>query len=101
MGIVVGVSKVDFNRLRAVSGAAQQHGSVYLNIAAAAGLGRLDPRQPLVAQLSGMLSRAEAPIWMDSSTTAQCAAIASAVGANAALARLTGSRAVERVPGPH
>ena len=100
MGILARDSKVDLSRLRAVSGAAQQHGSVYLNIAAAARLGRLDPRQPLVAQLSGMLSRAEAPIWMDSSTTAQCAAIASAVGGNDALARLTGSRAFERFTGP-
>jgi len=47
-----------------------------------------------------MLSRADAPIWMDASTTAQCAAIAGAVGGNEVLARLTGSRAFERFTGP-
>src|SRR5439155_15596342 len=100
MGILVRDSRLDLSRLRAVSGAAQQHGSVYLNGAATAGLARLDPRQPLVGELRGMLSRAEAPIWMDSSTTAQCAAIAGAVGGAEALARLTGSRAFERFTGP-
>src|SRR5439155_119539 len=79
MGILARDSRLDLRELRAVSGAAQQHGSVYLNGAATAGLARLDPRQPLAPQLSGTLSRAEAPIWMDSSTTAQCAAIAGAV----------------------
>ena len=63
MGILVRDSRLDLSRLRAVSGAAQQHGSVYLNGAAVAGLARLDPRQPLAPQLSGTLSRAEAPIW--------------------------------------
>src|SRR5256886_15052937 len=87
-------------QLRTEPGAAQHQGSIYLNAAATPRLARLDPRQPLVTQLSGMLSRAEAPIWMDSSTTAQCAAIASAVGGNDALARLTGSRAFERFTGP-
>ncbi len=100
MGILVRDSRLDLSRLRAVSGAAQQHGSVYLNGAATAGLARLDPRQPLIGELRGMLSRAEAPIWMDSSTTAQCAAIAGAVGGTDALARLTGSRAFERFTGP-
>src|SRR5205823_1439954 len=100
MGILARDSRLDLRERRAVAGAAQQHGSVYLNAAATPGLARLDPRQPLVTQLSGVLSRAEAPIWMDSSTTAQCAAIAASVGGNDALARLTGSRAFERFTGP-
>jgi xylulokinase len=100
MGILAADSRLDLTELRAVSGAAQQHGSVYLNAAAAARLANLDPQQPLAAQALGMLSRAEAPIWMDSSTTAQCAAITRAVGGDDALARLTGSRAFERFTGP-
>jgi len=50
--------------------------------------------------MHGAFSRADAPIWMDSSTTAQCAAITQAVGGPDALARLSGSRAFERFTGP-
>jgi xylulokinase len=100
MTILATESGLDLTDLRAVSGAAQQHGSVYLNTRAAARLAALDPAQPLVEQLRGILSREETPIWMDSSTTAQCAAITQAVGGDDALARLTGSRAFERFTGP-
>jgi xylulokinase len=100
MTILTAESGLDLAELRAVSGAAQQHGSVYLNATASARLGNLDPGRPLVTQLRSTLSRAEAPIWMDSSTTAQCAAITRAVGGADALARLTGSRAFERFTGP-
>jgi xylulokinase len=100
MTILTTESGLDLTELRAVSGAAQQHGSVYLNTAAAPRLENLDPRRPLVAQVRGTLSRADAPTWMDSSTTAQCAAITHAVGGADALVRLTGSRAFERFTGP-
>ena len=91
---------LDLARLRAVSGAAQQHGSVYCNATATARLASLRPDAPLVGQVAGMLSRADAPIWMDSSTAAECAAITGAVGGSDALARLTGSRAFKRFTGP-
>jgi xylulokinase len=100
MDILVTESGLDLTGLRAMSGAAQQHGSVYLNAAAGASLGNLDTRAPLVDQVRGMLSRADAPTWMDSSTTVECAEITAAVGGNDALARLTGSRAFERFTGP-
>jgi xylulokinase len=91
---------LDWSQLAAVSGSAQQHGSVYLNAEAAIRLQRLDPRIDLVDQVPDLLSRAESPIWMDSSTTPQCAEITAAVGGDAALARHTGSRAYERFTGP-
>ena len=47
-----------------------------------------------------MLSRAVSPIWMDSSTGAECREIAAAVGGDARLAQHTGSRAFERFTGP-
>jgi xylulokinase len=100
MQILKDESGLDLTQLRAVSGAAQQHGSVYLNAGGASRLAGLDPAQPLVEQVRDLLSRADAPIWMDSSTTAQCAAITQAVGGDDALARLTGSRAFERFTGP-
>ena len=91
---------VDMSRLAAVSGSAQQHGSVYLTEAAGARLASLDSARPLAAQIQPLLSRPVAPIWMDSSTTAECAAIASAVGGSSVLAARTGSRAFERFTGP-
>jgi xylulokinase len=90
----------DLSSLAAISGSGQQHGSVYLNDRAAGVLARLDPRQPLARQLAGIFSRDASPVWMDESTTAQCAAIERAVGGTEALALLTGSAATERFTGP-
>jgi xylulokinase len=73
---------IDARRLRAISGSAQQHGSVYCGAT------------PQV------LTRATSPIWMDSSTARECAEIEGALGGAAAVARLTGSRAFARFTGP-
>jgi xylulokinase len=91
---------LDWSQLAAVSGSAQQHGSVYLNARAADALQHLDPQVDLVDQVRGLLSRAESPIWMDSSTTPQCEEITAAVGGGAVLVQHTGSRAHERFTGP-
>jgi xylulokinase len=93
-------SGLDITRLAAISGSAQQHGSVYLKEGAAERLAVLNPGKPLAPQLKDLLSRPVAPIWMDSSTTAECAEIAAKVGGNDVLARHTGSRAFERFTGP-
>lgn len=93
-------SGLDMNRLVAVSGSAQQHGSVYLNAESAGRLNALDPLRPLAEQIRPALARQVSPIWMDSSTGEQCAQIAAAVGGQGALARHTGSRAFERFTGP-
>ena len=93
-------SGVDLRRLAAVSGSAQQHGSVYLNAAASRGLSAFDPQRPLAIQVAPLLARSVAPIWLDSSTAAECAAITDAVGGAGALAQRTGSRAFERFTGP-
>ncbi len=81
-----------------ISGSGQQHGSVYLNADATAILAGLDSSRSLAAQLSDALSRKTAPIWMDSSTSEECAEIAAAVGPR--LQEDTGSPAVERFTGP-
>ena len=86
--------------IRAISGAAQQHGSVYLAHGAGTRLGALKAQEPLVAQLRDVWARATAPVWLDSSTSEACAAITAALGGAAALSRLTGSRAFERFTGP-
>jgi xylulokinase len=100
LGSIVADGGVDWRQLRAISGSAQQHGSVYVNRIAATRLPALDLRNPFVDQLRDVLSRPTSPIWMDSSTSAQCAAIEAALGGPAAVARLTGSRAFERFTGP-
>ena len=86
--------------IRAISGAAQQHGSVYLAHGAGTRLGALKAHEPLVAQLRDVWARATAPVWLDSSTSEACTAITAALGGAAALSRLTGSRAFERFTGP-
>ena len=100
MAILSREAGFDLSPLAAISGSGQQHGSVYLNERATGVLASLDPRQPLARQLTGIFSRDAAPIWMDESTTAQCAAIERAVGGAEALAKLTGSAATERFTGP-
>jgi xylulokinase len=93
-------SGLGIERLAALSGSAQQHGSVYLTTDGGARLALLDPSRPLVGQVAPLLSRADAPIWMDASTTAECAAIAAAAGGDSVLLARTGSRAAERFTGP-
>ncbi len=89
-------SGLDLSQLAAISGSAQQHGSVYLNARASSALANFDPSRPLAEQVKPLLSRAVAPIWMDSSTSGECAEIERAVGGERTLAERTGSRAFER-----
>lgn len=93
-------SGLDLAQLAAVSGSAQQHGSVYLNSAWVRAVQALDASRPLVDQIRGVLAREESPIWMDSSTAHECAEITASVGGEQLLARRTGSRAFERFTGP-
>ena len=86
--------------LQAISGSGQQHGSVYLNASAASRLSALDPAAPLAGQIQDIFSRPTSPIWMDSSTAAECAMITAEVGGDLERAGLTGSRAFERFTGP-
>lgn len=88
-----------FERVRAVSGSGQQHGSVYWARGADEGLAAMDPGQSVAEQLPALLARSRSPIWMDSSTRPQCSALEEAAGGPEALARATGSRAYERFTG--
>ena len=93
-------SGLDLRQLAAVSGSAQQHGSVYLNAAWPHVVRSIDAARPLVEQIRAVFARDESPIWMDSSTADECAEITAAVGGKDVLARRTGSRAFERFTGP-
>src|SRR6266700_420092 len=100
MAIISRESGVDISTIAAISGSAQQHGSVYLDETADATLAGLDAARPLTEQLSKIFTRADAPIWMDASTAPQCQAITARLGGAEAVARLTGSRAFPRFTGP-
>ena len=92
-------SGLELSRVAAVSGSAQQHGSVYVNATAAATLASLNPSQPLVDQIGGIFARPTSPVWLDTSTSDECREITEAMGGEAEVARLTGSRAFERFTG--
>jgi xylulokinase len=84
----------------AISGSGQQHGSVYLNDRAVDALENLDPAKSLVENLRGTFSRSTSPIWMDSSTAAECAEIREKLGGIGGTAQKTGSDTFERFTGP-
>lgn len=88
-----------FNRVAAVSGSGQQHGSVYLRKGARERLAGLTAGNPLHDQLADIFAVGASPVWMDSSTTPQCRALEAALGGAQAVATLTGSRAYERFTG--
>ncbi|XP_040385762.1 xylulose kinase 2 isoform X3 [Oryza brachyantha] len=92
--------RVDYARVAAVSGSAQQHGSVYWSHGAGPLLASLDPARTLPAQLAAALATPESPVWMDSSTAPQCREVEAALGGALEVARLTGCRAHERCTGP-
>lgn len=92
-------SGFDLSQVAAVSGAGQQHGSVYLS-APLSEAGKFAGDRGLVDSVKPLLSRPTAPIWMDSSTSAACAEIAKAVGGDSVVTKVTGSRTIERFTGP-
>ena len=87
-------------RIHGVSVSGQQHGSVYLGEGIDGVLQSLTPELSLAERIEPLLSRAEAPIWTDSSTTRECDEIRHALGGASATAELTGSDTFERFTGP-
>lgn len=97
-------SGFDFSRVKALSGSGQQHGSVYWKTGAARTLQTLqdsdrDWDQDLHQILQDSFSVPDSPVWMDSSSTAQCLALERAAGGALSLAQITGSKAYERFTG--
>jgi xylulokinase len=84
----------------AISGSGQQHGSVYLNDTASEVVKNLDPKKSLAQNLREIFTRSTSPIWMDSSTACECAAIRQKLGGVKATAVAVGSDAFERFTGP-
>jgi len=93
-------SEINVKSIKAISGSAQQHGTVYLNNKFEEKVNNLDPNTSLVDQLKDSLSRETSPIWMDSSTTKQCKEIREKLGGKKKVIILTGSDTFERFSGP-
>ena len=93
------VAGVEFWRVAGISGAGQQHGSVYWRRGAQQILTDCQPDKFLHQQLASAFSVQDSPIWMDSSTSEQCQQLEEAVGGPAKLSEITGSRAYERFTG--
>ncbi|XP_074725388.1 xylulose kinase isoform X4 [Strix uralensis] len=87
----------NFSQVRALSGAGQQHGSVYWKKGSVQILKNASSELPLHQSLKACFSVSNSPIWMDSSTASQCSTLEKAVGGAQHLASITGSRAYERI----
>ncbi|MGJ8673819.1 xylulokinase [Rubritalea sp.] len=90
----------DLSQITAISGAGQQHATVYLNDSFEHALANLDSNKSLSEQIVGTLSRRTSPIWMDSSTAVECAEIAVSLGGEDKVCALSGSNATQRFSGP-
>lgn len=84
-------------KIQAISGSGQQHGSVYLTSDFPQVLSRLSEERSLAEQLAPVLSRRTSPIWMDRSTSEECAEMTAQFGDS--LQAITGSPAIERFTG--
>ena len=93
-------AKCDLSKVAAISGAGQQHGSVYLNNQWLQCIDNLDTSASLSAQIEPCFARATSPIWMDTSTGEECREIADAVGGDDKVCAKSGSIAIERFTGP-
>lgn len=85
--------KTPLDRIRGISGACQQHGSVFWSHDAEKLLGGLHHEKPLVEQLKPAFSHPYAPNWQDHSTQAQCDEFDANFETADRLAEVTGSAA--------
>lgn len=84
---------IDFGRVRGISGAGQQHGSVYWSEDGEHALQNLHEGKSLEAQLHHAFSYPYSPNWQDSSTQKQCDSFDRHLGDEVQLALHTGSKA--------
>lgn len=82
-----------FERIRGMSGAGQQHGSVFWNAEGEKLLGTLKKEEALVMQLERGFAHPWSPNWQDASTQSECEAFELKAGGPEKLAEITGSRA--------
>ncbi|EED17026.1 D-xylulose kinase [Talaromyces stipitatus ATCC 10500] len=91
---------LDFGRIRGISGAGQQHGSVYWSKDAEKLLQSLRSEKSLEEQLADAFSHPYSPNWQDASTQKECDEFDAYLGGPEELAHVTGSKAHHRFTGP-
>ena len=84
---------LDFSRVKAVSGAGQQHGSVYWSFDGEKALENLDSSKTLERQLDHAFSHPFSPNWQDASTQRECSLFDEELLSPEQLAFVTGSKA--------
>lgn len=84
---------LDFSRIKAISGAGQQHGSVYWSAEGENALQGLDSSKTLEKQLDHAFSHPYSPNWQDASTQAECDLFDKELSSEEQLAQATGSKA--------
>ncbi|KAJ5833202.1 Carbohydrate kinase FGGY N-terminal [Penicillium riverlandense] len=91
---------LDFRRVKGISGAGQQHGSVYWGQDAERLLKTMNPAKKLEEQLPEAFSHPYSPNWQDASTQHECDEFDAMLGDPEHLAMATGSKAHHRFTGP-
>lgn len=95
------VQGADLGTVVALSGSAQQHGSVYWSKHGIESLRHLDADKFLHCQLDeSAYAYPRSPIWMDSSTDQQCEEMEVAIGGRSVMVEVTGSKCYSRFTGP-
>jgi xylulokinase len=82
-----------FQRIKGISGAGQQHGSVYWSKTGEEVLSNLKPGETLLDQTKEAFAHPYSPNWQDASTQKECDSFDQALGSPEKLAEVTGSKA--------
>lgn len=95
------VQGADLSTVAALSGSAQQHGSLYWSAHGVRTLATLDADKFLHTQIDdSAFTVGRTPIWMDGSTERQCVEMEEAIGGRRTMVESTGSKCYARFTGP-
>lgn len=95
------VQGADLSTVVAISGSAQQHGSLYWSSYGVKTLSDLDADKFLHTQIDdSAFTVTRSPIWMDGSTEKQCIEMEEAIGGREKMVEYTGSKCYARFTGP-